>query len=170
MHGTRKSSKHTLDFAAHARCFNDSSVRGLCHRSRKGGWKMKAGPRLILNLVFSAILIASAVTVADAKDRGGQSGGQKKSGGGGAYTGAANKSTGVVQTGPIVRDHSGNGTPRSLLALQPSLQEILVKAPCEITAHLGRLLDIHAGLTARAGRANNDQGGTKCSAAVVIGA
>ena len=72
---------------------------------------MKAGPRLISNLFCSAVLIALAVTVVDAKDRGAQTG-DKKSGsagtGTGADTGAAKKSTGVVQqTGPIVRDHSG---------------------------------------------------------------
>jgi hypothetical protein len=53
-------------------------------------------------------------------------------------------------------------TPRHLLALLPSLQKILVPAPCEITAHHGHLLDFHAVLTAEAGRANNDQGGAKC--------
>jgi hypothetical protein len=71
---------------------------------------MKAGPRLISNLFCSSILIALAVTVVDAKDRGAQTG-DKRSGsaGAGVDTGAAKKSTGVVQTGPIVRDHSGSG-------------------------------------------------------------
>ena len=102
---------------SHTRLYSTRSLLKRIRMSRdyaigvEKGIKMKAGPRLILNLVFSAILVASAAAGADARDRGGQSGAKKTSGGADANTGAAKKSTGVVQTGPIVRDHSGSGTP-----------------------------------------------------------
>ena len=69
---------------------------------------MKAGPRLILSLFYSAIIVAFAITAVDARDRGGQAG-DRKSSSASADTDAAKKSTGAVQTGPVVRDHSGSG-------------------------------------------------------------